>query len=74
MIIAKRVQHAILPFSAVRDVIFTVDASEARSTGTCIRVNIVFACSSIFARGTLAFINLQSTARPCKSRQATTVE
>lgn len=46
------------PFSAVMDVGFTVQASEARPTGAGVGVNIVRACSSILAGRTLAFVDL----------------
>lgn len=62
------------PFSAVRDVGFTVDASKARSAGAGVRVNIVSACASIFTGGALAFIDFYSTARPSEPWQAATVE
>lgn len=46
------------PFSTIRDVGFTVNASKARPTGAGVGVNIVCASASIFAGGTLAFIDL----------------
>lgn len=46
------------PFSAIRDVGFTVDASKTRPTGAGVGVDVVCACASIFAGRTLAFIDL----------------
>lgn len=41
--------HTHTPFSAIRDVGFTVNASKARPTGAGVGVNVICACASIFA-------------------------
>lgn len=60
-------------FSAVRDVRFTVDASESRPTGASVGVHIVFTCGSVLAWRALTFVDLQSTARPSESWQTAAV-
>lgn len=50
--------HTHLPFGAIRDVGFAVDAGEARPAGAGVGVDIVCARAAVFAGGTLAFVDL----------------
>ena len=66
--------HTYVPFGAVHDVGFTVDAREARPAAAGVGVDIVGARAAVLARRALALVDLHGAAGPREPRQAAAVE